>query len=172
MAAGVYQYITFAEAKRALAQRLDDPNFIHWSNAELGLYLQEALTVWQALTGYARSRGTFALSNTVAFYDITELLQDAMGNYLLSMNVTDTEVITEMEYMLLEPPTIPWTGTTQFTLAELTYSLQRARDAFLVETGSVITYSVINGPSPPSGSVQLDDHVIDVRRAAWAGVGA
>ena len=165
--AGTYQWITFAQAKAALAQRLDDPQNIHWSDAELGSYINEALTVWQALTGYSRARGTFNATQGVPFYDLTQLLTDGSGNLMLAMNVTDAQVITLMEYMLLEPPTIPWTGTTQFNLQEFIDAVQRSRDAFLVDTGSVITHSTENVNSPPNGRVQQPDNVIDIRRMAW-----
>ena len=167
MGTGTYSWLTFQQARQALAQRLNDPGNVQWADAELGLYINEALTEWQALTGYSRARGTFNLSTGVPFYDLTTLLTGGGGNLLLAMSVTDAQVVTLIEYMLLEPPTIPWTGTTQFTLAELTAALQQTRDNFLVETGSVITHSTVNVPSPPLGRFQIDDHVIDVRRLAW-----
>lgn len=167
MGTGTYNWITFAQAKAQLAQRLDDPSMVHWGDAELGMYIQEALTEWQALTGYWRDRGTLVLTATVPFYDLSTTLLDSGGNLMLGMAVTDATVVRLMEYMLLEPPTIPWTGSTQFNLTELTNSLQGTRDNFLVETGTVVTHSVINVPAPPTNRFPLDDHVIDVRRVAW-----
>lgn len=168
MPSGTYGYITFAQAKALLAQRLDDSGNIHWSDEELGLYLKEALTTWQALTGYWRDRGTFTLSPGVPFYDLPTLLRDSGGNLMLTMSTTDADVVKLMEYQLLEPPTIPWTGTTMFDLSEMTSALQLARDNFLVETGSVVTRSTVNVPAAPIGRFPVDDHVIDVRRVAWA----
>jgi hypothetical protein len=164
---GSYGWITFAQAKQQLADRLDDSNFVHWSDTELGLYIVEALTLWQALTGYWRDRGTFVLTPGQIFYDLPTLLVDSGGNFMLGMAVTDAQVITEMEYQLLEPPTIPWTGSTQFNLTELTDSLQNTRDNFLSETGAVVTHSIVAVPPAPIGRFPLDDHVIDVRRVAW-----
>lgn len=167
MAVGSYSWLTFAQAKAALAQRLDDPNLVHWANDEIGLYLKEALTIWQALTGYSRARGTFNLSNAVPFYDITTLLKNGAGNLILAMDVTDAQVIPLMQYMLLETPGIPWTGTSQFNLNEFTFSLQSTRNKFLSDTGTVISQSIVNVLSPPLGRFPIDDTIIDVRRAAW-----
>ena len=168
MAIGSYSWLTKSQAVNALAQRLDDPSFIQWSYEELALYINEALTVWQAFTGYARARGTFNLTSGVPFYDISTLLKDSLGNLILAMDITDESVITLMQYMLLEPPGIPWAGTTQFNLNELTFSLQRTRDKYLADTGCVITNSNVNVLSPPLGRFPLDDRIIDVRRATWA----
>lgn len=168
MATGSYQWLTFLQARQALAIRLDDPNNVHWADAELGLYIVEALIEWQALTGYWRDKGTIsALTAAQSFYDLTTTLKDATGALMLAMNITDAYTIREMEYHLLEPPTIPWTGTTQFTLNELTLALERKRNNFLVETGTVISHSVVNVPPSPDGRFQLDDTIIDVRRVAW-----
>lgn len=167
MPSGSYGYITFAQAKAQLAERLGDSSFIHWSNTELGLYIIEALTTWQALTGYWRDRGIFPLTPGVPFYDLPTLLTDSGGNLMLQMAVTDAQVVPLIEYHLLEPPTIPYTGTTQFNLAEITGALQTNRDNFLVETGAVVTHSVVPVPGAPIGRFPVDDHVIDVRRCAW-----
>jgi hypothetical protein len=168
MPLGSYGWITFAQARQQLAQRLDDPNSVHWSDAELKLYLVEALQEWQALTGYWRERGTFTLTAGQIFYDLPTLLLDSGGNLMLGMAVTDAQVITQMEYLLLEPPTpAAWTGSTQFSLAELTSSLQDTRDNFLAEAGAVISHSLVAVPPAPIGRFPVDDHVIDVRRVAW-----
>jgi hypothetical protein len=167
MGTGSYDWITFAQAKQALAVRLDDSQNVHWSDTELGLYINEALTVWQALTGYWRDRGTFNLTASQIFYDLPTLLKDSGGNLMLQMAVTDSDVLPLIQYHLLEPPTIPWTGSTQFTLGEITSDLQDNRDNFLAETGAVVTHSIVNVPPAPIGRFQLDDHVIDVRRVAW-----
>jgi hypothetical protein len=167
MGTGNYDWLTFAQAKSQLAQRLDDLGNVHWSDVENGLYIQEALTTWQALTGYWRDRGVFTLTASTPFYDVTTLLRNGGGVLILQYTTTDADLVKIIEYQLLEPPTIPWTGTNQFTLAELTDALEGTRDNFLVESGCVITHSVVNVPPAPDGRFQVDDHVIDVRRVAW-----
>lgn len=167
MGLGTYTATTFGQAKAALAARLDDPLNVHWADAELGLYIREALTEWQAMAGYWRDRGTATLAVGVPFYDLTTDLYDSGGNLMLAMTVKDSDLVPLIEYHLIEPPTIPWTGSTQFTLAEVTEALEGARDNFLSETGSVITHSVAAVPPTPIGRFPVDDHVVDVRRVAW-----
>jgi hypothetical protein len=152
-----------------LAARLGDPGMVFWLESELSLYLTEALRTWSAYATYWRNRGTF---NTVAnqpFYDLTGASPQMAA--LLAYTVTDQQLITEMCYQLMEPPPVVWAGgwvgSEMFTLDDLTQAIQRRRDQFLSETGSVLTRSVINAPSTPVGRVPLSGAVIDVRRVAW-----
>src|SRR5689334_19983346 len=65
-----YTQTTFAQAKSILSQLLNDPNSAtaggsgFWTNDELGVYIQEALSWWGAATGYWRDRGTFTTTRT------------------------------------------------------------------------------------------------------------
>jgi hypothetical protein len=88
---------------------------------------------------------------------------------LRGYTVTNWQIITEIEYMLLEPPTpTVWTGTDQFTLSQVNQALQRRRDLFLQLTGAVKTRAVTNYPAPPAdGRIDLDETVLTVERAAW-----
>jgi hypothetical protein len=54
-----------------------------------------------------------------------------------------------------------------FTNQDLVSALQKRRDQFLLETGSVITHFVQPGAQTTDGRVALPDTVIDVRRAAY-----
>src|SRR4029077_11076977 len=84
-------------------------------------------------------------------------------------HVTDADLITEMQYALMEPPTpTMWTGTEQFTLQDLIRTLQQARDQFLRETGAVLTRSSVPTFTPnPDGRVSLSDQILQLRRVAW-----
>jgi len=43
-----FSFVTFAQAKTMLAARLNDPNGNTYPDAELGVYLVEALRTWNA----------------------------------------------------------------------------------------------------------------------------
>lgn len=160
-----YTHTTLATARATLATRLNDPNLVQWAAAELNLYIQEALRFWQALTGFYRDRVTLATANNTAFYDLTTAIAQAG---VFDYNVTDANLVNLIEYHLLEPATIPWSGTDQFTLAQVTQALQGARDQFLVDTGCVVTRTAnVAVPGPPVSRVPLADTVMDVRRAAF-----
>lgn len=160
-----YTHTTLAQARTQLATRLNDPNLVQWTAAELNLYIQESLRFWQALTGFFRDRATISTANGAAFYDLTTAIAQAG---LFDYNVTDASLVNTIEYHLLEPATISWTGTDQFTLEQVTQALQSRRDQFLVDTGCVITRTPnVAVPGPPVGRVPLSDTVMDVRRAAF-----
>ena len=158
-----YTHTTFLQAKQALAGRLDDTGNVHWKDTELGLYIKEALRTWGALTSYWRERGTFATVAGTAFYVLPTQIPSLLG-YTLK----DQDLVTEIEYHLLEPPTpAAWTGTDQFTLADVTAALQRRRDQFLMETGMLATRTTQIVIPGVDGRVTISDDVVDVRRAVW-----
>lgn len=160
---GGYTHTTLLQFTGDLARKLGDPANVFWSDAELCLYVQEALRTFQAAAGFYRFRGVFPTTAGVPFYDLSAELP-LLAGYL----VTDQDMVKVMEYQLLEPPTpTVWTGTEMFTLEELAEELQDLRNAFLMETGTVLTHSSDPILPPPAGRVVLADSIIDVRRAAW-----
>jgi len=146
----------------AVASQLGDPPRF-WSPPELRLYVQEALRTWNAATGYYRDRVVFQTQTGIPFYDLPTKAPARLG-----YTVTDRDLMTLIEYHLLEPPTpTVWTGTEMFDLPSITQAMERRRDQFLAETGAVVTHSTEPIIPPPAGRIQLDPDVIDVRRLAW-----
>jgi hypothetical protein len=150
-----------------LAALLTDTTNAYWLDAELGVYLIEALRTFGSLTQFWSDRGVFQATAGQAFYDLPTVLQNGSGEFIRSYNVTDANLVNTIEYHLLEPVTIPWTGTAQFTLADVVAGLQRRRDQFLIETGSVISQSTLPVPPTPIGRFTLPDTVIALRRMTW-----
>ena len=65
------------------------------------------------------------------------MLTSALALGLRSYNVTDLQLLTEIEYQLIEPPSgATWTGSEMFTVQDILTALQRRRDQFLNETGT------------------------------------
>jgi len=159
-----YTQPTLTEAQIALASRLNDTGFIRWLAPELAGYLREALRTWQSWTTFYRDQGSFATVATEPFYDLPTQLPTLRG-----YTVTNWELVTDLQYALLEPAPAggTWTGTDQFTLDQLTTAIQRRRDQFLRETGCVITRTVTAMTPPASGRIPLDEAVSIVRRVAW-----
>lgn len=172
-----YSYITFAQAKTQLAARLDDASNVYWTATgtynEIGNYLIEALRTWQAYSGYWREKGQFNTTANQAFYDFPSTLKSTDATVdLLKYTVKDKDLVAMIQYHLLEPATgTSWTGSSQWTLTDLTNALQNRRNQLLVDTGLVVTHSTLDLlVPPPVGRVQLSDNIIDVRRVAWRAV--
>lgn len=156
---------TLAQAQTALAARLNDPGFIHWTQAELSVYLREALRWWNAATAHWRDQDDFNTAALTSFYDLGTVIAP-----LRARTVTNWDLVTDLQYALLEPPAAggTWTGTDQFNLAVLSTAIQRRRDQFLRDTGSILTNTVTAySPVPASGRIDLDEAVLVVRRATW-----
>jgi len=159
-----YNYLQLSGLLAQLAERLDDPGNLYWSQSELLLYVQETFRTWQAISGYWRGRMTFNTLPGITYYD----LPSQLGS-IIPYTLKDTDLNTLLAYHLIEtPPTGgTWTGTDMFSIDDLTRALERRRNQFLVETGMVVTRSLFNWPAPPTPSFGLADTTIDVRRAAW-----
>jgi hypothetical protein len=150
-----------------LAARLVDVNNVRWTKVELEIYLREALQTWNALTEHTHETGTFETSGTTAFYDLSQVIATIRG-----YTITDQQLISSMLYTLLEPPQNPsawgtWSGSQQFSLADLASALQYRRDQFLRETGAILTRQLLTIAPPPDGRILLPEAVIEPRRAAW-----
>ena len=165
-----YPQITRAMLRQSLLDRLNSAQF--WGNpAELNGYINEALTVWQAMARYWKQAVTFdthldGAGNSQFFYDLrTEVPQ-------LSQNSTDAQLLSQIEYHLIEPqsgiPSAPtWAGTSMFPQDAYTDALTRRRDRFLLDTASVIGHYSATGVVAGSPRVVLPPSIIDVRRLAF-----
>jgi hypothetical protein len=172
-----YSHTSFAQLKTALAQRLGDTGGVYWLNGsngalsdELGQYILEALRTWGLFTGYWRDTGTFNTAASTAFYDISTL-QNTGGSFLLNSTVTDRTLSGVMQYHLLEPATgNTWTGTEQFTLADVTGALTKRRDLLLAEVGATITRTT-QPIAANAKTFDVADTTLLIRRLAWTSGG-
>ena len=160
-----YTAPSLGQAATALASRLNDQGNVRWVQAELFVYIREAIRTWNAWTSHFRDQASFNTVVGQAFYDLpTEL------STLRPQTVTNWELVTDLQYALMEPPAAggTWTGTDQFTLEQLSNAIWRRRDQFLRETGAVLTRSETVYVAPAaSGRIALDEAILQVRRAAW-----
>ncbi len=147
-----------------LASKLYDPTYQFWSEAELATYITEALRTWNSLTSFWRSDMVFPAVAGNWWYDLT-----AQAGSLRPYTVSDNDLLTQIEYHLLEPLTttypLVWAGSLQFGLLDILGALQGKRDEVLSTTGCTITRNLVNAPFVRR--VPLPDTMIDVRRVAW-----
>jgi hypothetical protein len=158
----LFQWITFAQVKTALASRLADPGMVFWVDDELGRYVKEALRTWNALTNIWNA--DFDLSPIVTANQIWYPLQSQAG-YPRKRTVSDQEIEILMAYHLLEPPGLGAggfgfnfgfnfgfgnspPGTGMFTMQEMSDALQRRRDEIIQITACNI--AEITVPTTPN----------------------
>lgn len=165
MGTGTYTTTTLGDALGELGRRLYDPIHIRWTETELTFYVREALRTYNAFTNHYRDSVEFDAVNKQAFYELATV---APG--FRAMTVTVREVVDQILYMLLEPPLngTMWMGTSQYTLDDILGAIQQSRDTFRLETGVIVTNGVTLVDTPPTdGIIELDEDVLNVRRAAW-----
>ncbi len=160
-----YPPITRATLRQSLLDRLNSAQF--WGNPdELNAYIAEALTTWQAYARYFRFPVSFSTHGGNFFYDLSVEVPK------LARTSTDSQVLSQIEFHLLEPqsgiPSSPtWTGTAMFPQSAYTDAIARRRDRFLLETASVIGHFSTPAVSAGVNRVVLPSSLIDVRRVSW-----
>lgn len=158
---GAYSWLEYITARQQLALRLADTANVYWSDAENGLYIQKALRMFNALTYTWRT--DFIFNSTSLWNSLGSLT----GSPRLR-TLTDTNSYTMIEYHLLEPPSGGiWTGTSQFTINDLSEALQHRRDEML-EVSNCNQSLLANIPlTPNTRRTTLPDTVIDVERVRY-----
>ena len=159
-----FTYLTLTQARAALAARLRDTSMVFWLSAELTAYLAEALRTWNALTNTWTQEYVFSV--TAPASQIWYPLYSKAG-YVRQRTVTDAYLYTVMEYQLLEPATGgTWTGTSQFTISDLSAALQRRRDEF-IQYSSCNLVALAEPTTPNTRRIFLQDTVLETRRARF-----
>ncbi len=158
-----FSWITFQQARQALAARLADPSNVFWSDIEIGIYITEALRTWNALTEYWNTDYAFQARSSSVWYDLSILA----GSPRLR-SVTDVDLYRVMQYHLLEPPSGgTWAGTTQFALSDLQGALQRRRDEMIQVSGCYIKQLPLLPTTPNTRRVYFADSTLEPRRTRF-----
>jgi hypothetical protein len=156
-----YSWLTYVTARQQLASRLADSGNVFWTDAENGLYIQKALRMFNAMTFTWKADFTY---NPTSLWNSLGLLASSPRLRTL----TDTNSYTMMEYMLLEPPTGgTWTGTSQFTISDLSQALQFRRDEMLQISNCNQLLLQNIALTPNTRRTTLPDTVIDVERVRY-----
>lgn len=156
-----YSWIQLSTAVAQLSQRLSDSSNVFWSQSECVIYIQQALRMYNLMTFTWKADYTYNSSN----------LWNSLGSLAGSPRFrtqTDTDCYTQIEYMLLEPPTGgTWTGTTQFGIASVSQALQTRRDE-MIQIGNLNQVLMPNIPLlPNTRRTVLPDTTVDVARVRY-----
>jgi hypothetical protein len=169
-----YAHTTWSALRSALSDRLGDTTF--WTDdaavySENQGYLKEALRVWAACAHRWKERVVFNATANTHWYDLTAVTTTPASR--MAYSVRDRFLLAEIQYHLIEPVNFStWTGTEQFTFAEIVAALQRRRNQFLLEAGCHLIRSVLNiSPLPAEGRFEIPLNaglpIIDIRRLSW-----
>lgn len=163
-----YNHTTWSELQTNLSQRLGDTAQNFWTATEIPLYLTESLRTFGVISAFWRERGTVNLSAATPFYN----LQTALSGSLLTQTVTDRDLIQQIQFALLESASTQasWPGTSQFTYNDIVNAITQYRNQFLSDTGIIVTRSTQAGILASTQRVEVDQSILDIRRAAWLGL--
>ena len=164
-----FNYITFAQAKEQLLQRLNDQTagvYVNnsYTDAELALYFTEALRTWNALTSTWVTDWAFTITPPVSsvWYNLR-----GVSGYARQQTVLDSDIYTLIEYHFLEPPTgATWTGTSQFSINDLASALERRRDE-IIQISACNPVNIPLASTPNTRRTVLPDNVLEVIRARF-----
>lgn len=159
-----YTHSTLQSAIQTLADRLHDHGMQFWSSAELASYLRESLRNWNALTSFHRDSMTFSLVQGQTWYDLPYL-----AGTVRDYNISDFSLVNQIEYHLLEPLTssypLSWSGSAQFTVANILDSLGRRINETLALSLCTVTRTLVSAPL--ATYILLPDTTTVIRRVVW-----
>lgn len=156
-----YSWINHTTALAQLAQRLNDPTFVFWPQAELTVYIQESLRQFNVLTYQQKTQ--FAYNSSSLWNSLGSLA----GSPRLR-TLTDTYCYTQMQMMLLEPSTgSTWSGTSQFNIADMAQALQTRRDEMIQLSNCNLKLVTGIALTPNTRMTYLPDTTIDVPRLRY-----
>lgn len=166
--ATTYTQTTFLSARNRLASLLGDPSKVFWTDDELKTYIWEALHWWGLNAMYWKESGVVTVTAGDAFYDVRSIT-NIDGDLLADTDVTDRQLINEMNYQLIEPQITNWAGGWQgsemFDLDEISDILGKSRDDVLRTSGAIAvqrTYTV----NPGVARVDLLDSTVHILRCS------
>lgn len=161
--------LTFLEARNELAGRLGDTNKTFWTDAELSLYVKEALRQYNSLAGVFRQRGIITVPAGTRFREVRGDLTNS-GGYPLRPSRTDRELINLAQYMLIEAPTTSWPAasltTSQFSFPRLVSLLSWKHNETLFKSG-VFVEDITLGIPGGAGRLVTSSDIQDIRRMTW-----
>jgi hypothetical protein len=151
---------SFLQLRNELANRLNDPQKVFWTDAELGVQIQNALRFWNVLTGDNKQWFSLAVEPGTVWYDFQQMVNGPRQSYL-----TDANLYSWLQYALLEPqqPNAVLL-TKQYSTDDLVQAVQRKRDEFLFKSRCTSVVEPLN-VQPNNRTVALPVTVIQVMRA-------
>lgn len=157
-----YAYLTFGALKAELLSRLQDSSAVNTTNAEAGIYLTEALRVLNAQTAQPGQ-----VDYQLDFHAGDSWKSLNVAGSPRQRTVTDTDLYTQIEAMLMEPMSGgTWTGTNQYNIALIAAALQYRRDELLLQSAANPVNLTQFSPLMSMRTI-LPDSTLDLFRVRW-----
>jgi hypothetical protein len=158
-----FQWLTWLQARQSLAGRLADLGMVYFPDAELKLYLREALQTWSALTEMWNADFAFTATSAGKWYDLS-----AINGSPRLRTITDTDLYNIMEAHLIEPMTGgTWTGTSQFQLSDLQNALNLRVNEVIQVAGSNLGNLPRISSTPNVRRTFFNDSTLEPRRVRF-----
>lgn len=160
----MYTQITLSALIQEIASDLQDTTHVYWTVDEIQRSVYEGMLYWGGLSAYWRNSGVFYPTVNAPFYNMATQFP-----VLRSRSYTLGQIVTEIQYMLLELPSgVSGTGMTgQFTIQQITDAVVRARNQFVLDSGVALNYESFGSISPPIYRFQLDSSIAAVSGCYW-----
>jgi hypothetical protein len=155
-----YTHTTRAKFKLDLSELLDDATNVFWTDAELDLFLDQALLTFGAVSNFWQEN---IFINTVVQQRIYDLFVDHHATENIVPSITIGRLIDWLNADLIEA--LP-TASEFYNLPETIERLETVYDEFQRQTGLVLTsklYTIVAGES----TVELDNNVLDIVRVSY-----
>lgn len=158
-----FTYLTWGELTDQLLERLQDAGGNFTSRTEAQLYMGEGLRLLNAITLQWNTDYQFDFNAGDTWKTVN------IDSSPRQRTVTDTEIYTQMEYMLMEPATGGvWSGTTMYSIDQLAAAAQYRRDELLLECAAdVVNLVGLGSPLYPGVSTVLPDSSLNLLRVRW-----
>ena len=156
-----YSYITLAQLRAELLNRLQDSGAVFTTPAEANLYIRESLRALSAKTYLWATDFVFDFNSGDTWKSLN------VAGSPRQRTVTDVDLYTQMEAMLLEPMSGGvWTGTNQYNIAMLQGALQYRRDELLLQCAGNVVNLIQTSPTNSMRS-NLPDSTLSLHRVRW-----
>jgi len=154
-----YEHITFGQLKALAHKRVGADAF--WTETEMGVYIGEALRVWNLITGHFRGTASVPTVANDIFYTTT----------LLTASRTDQDILNEMQHHTLETANLGASlASDMWTIGEWVDYLNGRTALFLRETKLVLTrdtFASVVDQTRYDLAALLDADLLQVWRVAW-----
>ncbi len=159
-----YSQITLTALIQEISSDLQDTSHVYWSADEIQRSVYEGMLYWGGLSAYWRTSDVFHPTANIPFYDMAVEFP-----LLRAHTYTLGQIVTEIEYMLLEVPSgVSGAGLTgQFTIQQITDAVTRARNQFVIDSGVGLNYVSLGSVAPSIYRFQLDDSIAAISGCYW-----